>query len=190
MSERKCYGFYISTNEALHRREEIVHDVNKLKGFLGICPQFFGQIFIIDTKENRDKGYEIFKEIYQSVKKCKREILVDEKYLTGQQSSFEDVDPVFQELLDEIEEKAEEKAVEAFRIREKALMNDVRKIKAELDKEINENDNLRFQIKSLKEKNEMINKIHSKEMQKITKEIKALEAEMKRMERENFETKK
>lgn len=190
MLERKCYGFYISTNEAVHRRNEIVHDVKKLKGFLGICPQFFGQVFIMDTKENRDKGYEIFKEIYQSVKKCKREMYVDEKYLTGQQSSFEDVDPVLQELLDDIEDKAEEKALEAFRIREKVLMNDVKKIKTELDKEIRENENLRFQIKSLKEKNEMINKIHSKEMQRITKEMMALEAEMKRMEKENFGDKK
>lgn len=184
----ECYAFIIATDEALHRRHEIIHDVDKLKGFHGISPMVTGQLFIFDTEANRNEGFEIFKKIYKTVTKCPRTVLIDKKYLDpNHQSSYKDFeDQELNNVMSEIEELAIEKAKKEYIKREAEMMKVVNQTKTERDSLAKENESLRYQVKILKEKNALMEKAHSEKVQKITKELKSLEAEMKRMEKANM----
>jgi len=144
----ECYALKVHTDECIRRRNELLYDINKLKGFIGVHSDNSGapyMHFLFKTRECRDAALKEWQGIYMTVRKEHRTAMVDEKYFAPDYKvpPFEELfeDDEYGELMREIKEGIRDQLREEYEMKSMVYTNEIQslkseicKLKAELDK--------------------------------------------------------
>ena len=195
MAEIKTYGFRISTDECMRRRNELIYDVNKVEGFLAFAPDpnGFGQVLLFDTIKNRNAAMRYFKGLYNTVTKIPVEIYVDDKYLTKEgKATTEEIlgDDEFGKMIQELLSNEKKQGIEEGRKMAEAELVEKNNLIGELKGKVVElerdNSGMLARINALTDAKESLVAGYEKKVKELNKEILRLEADLKRMERVNL----
>lgn len=195
MSEVKCYGFHIGTDETITRRFEVMADLKALQNdkkstYVGITPTVYGQCLLFRDREKRNEYLMKFRGKYQSIHKEKREIFVDEKYLASDYKptveEFAQGDSVFVDFMNEFREDVKKELKKELSEECDRLKAENQKLKAERNEAIAERNKYQTMADYRQEVIEAERKLHSEQIEKLNKKILALESDLVRMEKQNM----
>ena len=195
MGEVKCYGFHIGADESITRRYELSADLKALQedkktSYVGITPTMYGQCLLFRDREKRNEYLMKFRGKYQSIHKEKREIFVDEKYLVEDyKPTVEEMaqgDSGFVDFMNEFREDVKKELKKELSEECERLKAECQLLKEERNNAIVERNKIQYVLDMRNEQIEANRAIFEAEKAKLNKTILSLEADLKRMERENL----